>query len=1021
MKYNLTNQSSFSSSRNKSILIVLVLILVGGLSIFLALKLSSQKDVAPTDSEASTVNYPKIVVSSARSITADTAEYYQNVDALQSRFAWNSVQSGHGSTNAPGAAANESQLRMSDFNFSEIGQYIRNNYSYGKTTIPGILLRADFYWDCATYQPYQSMPRFLLTNGTYNPIPGNPRTAVNGDDPDENPCVRGSNFNWDITYKQVNYEDPEVKNAIHNMIMALSKYLRTEDLNNSGLKLIDAVPSLEISVGHMGETRPVWKEGGHSGDFPITWGPCTNYDPNRPGDFSDFCHYTSNGYNAGNWADWQSWLIDQYNQYLGSSTELYFNYTGGFTGNGDNASAIMHAATLGVGLKTTGLSGDMGPGSAREYASWGPGVGGFTFSNWWSVQRNYWNSPLKPPIVMEQGVSNVPALDGNFTPLNPNAYYWFVLSSLSLHADQLQFLLAQHEPAAKPDRDNSTWALGVNNETLTWAKPYIATDVDTAPGAFVVFRENKLLDGKVSNWHSTAEINSKWNAGPDTGCYFCDRGDDFTPNEDNSMKGNYDFFMSADDGRGGQNIPQWNIAGRYDNIWLPQNGQVKPGFYKESLFYRRTDKANNYNDFCVDLSDEFRNQYTGNRTFAVNVRYRNDNVRFRLIYDNNKQTNEVSNSGGTDKYWITQTFQLTDADFNNSLRFNNRNYDFCVRRTGGSNDLALHMVEVLPPQSGQTTVAQPTINPNGGTFTNSVNVTISTSTSGATIRYTTDGSIPTENSTVYTSQLNFTNTTTLKAKAYKSGMNASGVTTAVFTKENPPMETVATPVIQPGTGTYSTTQTVSLTTTTSSATIRYTTNGTEPTESSILYASPFQISATTTIKAKGYKSGMNPSQTAQATLTINTGPVSYCPTYDLNPIFDGRDGSPTTDNRVSLTPTEITATKLTVRNREKIVSFRPNTNTNIRSCWGRVVYGRSNQVMCNSSQVFCTWNENNNGELTLKGQDPAINGGCQISTGNYRTQIYIKDSTGNVLETCDSLEFEIINPKAPGSAPDSKD
>ena len=62
-------------------------------------------------------------------------------------------------------------------------------------------------------------------------------------------------------------------------------------------------------------------------------------------------------------------------------------------------------------------------------------------------------------------------------------------------------------------------------------------------------------------------------------------------------------------------------------------------------------------------------------------------------------------------------------------------------------------------------VATPTFSPAAGTYTGSVTVTISTATSGATIRYTTDGSTPTISSPIYTGPITVSQTTTIRAFA----------------------------------------------------------------------------------------------------------------------------------------------------------------------------------------------------------------------------------------------------------------
>jgi uncharacterized repeat protein (TIGR03806 family) len=71
--------------------------------------------------------------------------------------------------------------------------------------------------------------------------------------------------------------------------------------------------------------------------------------------------------------------------------------------------------------------------------------------------------------------------------------------------------------------------------------------------------------------------------------------------------------------------------------------------------------------------------------------------------------------------------------------------------------------------------AAPTISPAAGAFTNSVMAALASSTPGAKIYYTTDDSEPTTNSLTYTSPILLTNTTILKAKAFKAGFVDSGV------------------------------------------------------------------------------------------------------------------------------------------------------------------------------------------------------------------------------------------------------
>src|SRR5262249_55014959 len=92
--------------------------------------------------------------------------------------------------------------------------------------------------------------------------------------------------------------------------------------------------------------------------------------------------------------------------------------------------------------------------------------------------------------------------------------------------------------------------------------------------------------------------------------------------------------------------------------------------------------------------------------------------------------------------------------------------------------------------------------------------------------------------------------------------------------------TAATPQFLPDSGTFFPSVTVALTESTYNAEVHYTLDGTEPTQSSPLYAAPLALNATTTVRAKAFKTGYNPSATGVAVYIDNPNIAS--PIYAIN-------------------------------------------------------------------------------------------------------------------------------------------
>lgn len=232
------------------------------------------------------------------------------------------------------------------------------------------------------------------------------------------------------------------------------------------------------------------------------------------------------------------------------------------------------------------------------------------------------------------------------------------------------------------------------------------------------------------------------------------------------------------------------------------------------------------------------------------------------------------------------------------------------------------------------TIPTPTFTPASGTYFQPQSVYINCTVSNVTIRYTTDGTEPTTSSQIYSSSspIAVNQATTIKAKAYKSKMKPSLVVTGSYSFN------VGTMYFAPLGGTYSTPQTVSILPVSSGTVIHYTTDGTEPTETSAIYTDPILIDGTTTLKAKGYIQGWNPCPTVtanyvynvtQPTLSVQTG-VYYnefdvsveTPTLGASIRYTTNGSEPTESSNLYTEPLRISTSKTL-----KVKAFKANWNT----------------------------------------------------------------------------------------------
>lgn len=204
-------------------------------------------------------------------------------------------------------------------------------------------------------------------------------------------------------------------------------------------------------------------------------------------------------------------------------------------------------------------------------------------------------------------------------------------------------------------------------------------------------------------------------------------------------------------------MQQANIDGTgssYPIIWIPTDGDTFPYDITDSLSVDLTEEYNNVDTYAQGYGYYIEPAFKPSLKIVLTSQQSNIDMICGLMYDENSDTLFYEDNVGITPLILKQS-GLTQFDFD--IEFESK---------------------VNVPQ-----VNIPVFDPAVNTFFDSLYIKLFTDTPEADIYYTADGSEPTICSTLYSDSIFIDTTTTIKAKAYKCGLEVSEVVTSTYNLE----------------------------------------------------------------------------------------------------------------------------------------------------------------------------------------------------------------------------------------------
>lgn len=234
----------------------------------------------------------------------------------------------------------------------------------------------------------------------------------------------------------------------------------------------------------------------------------------------------------------------------------------------------------------------------------------------------------------------------------------------------------------------------------------------------------------------------------------------------------------------GMSAGEKNTYSKFTSSVFESGAQYASNACNDGTYFRiRTD---NQNSGIVVIT-------TGGKVKSVKVTFNKSTAQNRIIqiYGNNSAYTEATDLYGDNKGTLLGSLKRESKSVDETQELSIEGSYKYIGIRSSSKVIYISSIEIVWEPSTEYQPEAPTINPSTQTFSKAFTATI-TAEDGADIYYTTNGDVPTTESTKYESGVEISAaTTTLKAIAVKDGAT-SEVATAIYTYEEPIDETLGT-------------------------------------------------------------------------------------------------------------------------------------------------------------------------------------------------------------------------------------